>query len=42
LDCHTSAGKRAGKTKKDFFRDEYQALKPREPGLFDQDVGDLT
>jgi replication-associated recombination protein RarA len=36
LDCHTSAGRRAGKTKKDFFREEYQALKPREKGLFDQ------
>jgi hypothetical protein len=41
LDCHTSAGKRAGKTKKDFFREEYRALKPREPGLFDEDAEKL-
>ena len=35
FDCHTQKGKRAGKTKQDFFRDEFKALKPREPGLFD-------
>ena len=38
LDCHTSKGRRAGKTKRGFFKDEYRALKPRQPGLFDDDV----
>jgi replication-associated recombination protein RarA len=37
-DCHTSKGKRAGKTRKDFFIDENDALKPRVPGLFDDDL----
>jgi replication-associated recombination protein RarA len=41
LDCHTRAGKRAGKTKKDFFREEHRALEPRQLGLFDKDVEDL-
>lgn len=36
LDCHTMEGKRRGKTKKDFFREEFEALRPREPGLFDK------
>ena len=35
FDCHTQKGKRAGKTKQEFFRDEFKALKPREAGLFD-------
>lgn len=34
-DVHTLAGKRRGKTKRDFFQDELEALKPRMPGLFD-------
>ena len=34
-DCHTRAGKWAGKTKRDFFIEEFEALSPREPGLFD-------
>jgi hypothetical protein len=38
LDCHTSQGKRAGKTKQMFFREEFDALTPREPGLFDDDL----
>jgi len=38
LDCHTRAGRRAGKTKSDFFRDEFEALHPRQPGLFDDDL----
>ena len=38
FDCHTAAGKKAGKTKGMFFRDEHAALNPREPGLFDADV----
>jgi replication-associated recombination protein RarA len=37
-DCHTASGKRAGKTKRDFFLDEQDALKPRAPGLFDEDL----
>lgn len=28
-------GRRAGKTKQDFFKSEFEALKPRVPGLFD-------
>ena len=35
FDCHTLKGKRKGKTKTDFFRDEQRALKPFQPGLFD-------
>jgi hypothetical protein len=38
LDCHTVAGKRKGKTKDQFFQDEHAALRPRTPGLFDDDV----
>jgi replication-associated recombination protein RarA len=39
FDCHTNAGRKAGKTKDMFFREEYAALDPKEPGLFDQDIG---
>jgi replication-associated recombination protein RarA len=35
FDCHTLKGKQKGKTKADFFRDEQRALKPFQPGLFD-------
>ena len=35
FDCHTLKGKRRGKTKADFFREEQRALKPFQPGLFD-------
>lgn len=35
FDVHTPAGRRAGKTKAQFFQDEFRALAPREPGLFD-------
>ena len=35
FDCHTLKGKRKGKTKADFFREEQKALKPFQPGLFD-------
>lgn len=38
FDCHTGEGKRAGRTKAEFFRDEHAALNPRAPGLFDADV----
>ena len=34
-DCHTSAGKKRGKTKADFFKAEQAALEPFQPGLFD-------
>lgn len=37
-DCHTGKGKRAGKTKRDFFIEEQDALTPRTEGLFDEDV----
>ena len=40
FDCHTEKGRRMGKIKKQFFRDEYRALKPREKGLFDDLVQD--
>lgn len=35
FDCHTRRGKKAGKTKDDFFAAEFEALKPREQGEFD-------
>lgn len=35
FDVHTRKGKKYGRTKEDFFRDEYEALQPRQPGLFD-------
>ncbi len=38
FDCHTAEGKRRGKTKREFFLDEHDALTPRAPGLFDQDI----
>jgi len=34
FDCHTLKGKRKGKTKADFSREEQRALKPFQPGLF--------
>lgn len=34
-DVHTRKGKKQGRTKEEFFREEYEALKPRIPGLFD-------
>ena len=34
-DCHTSTGKKRGKTKADFFKAEQAALEPFQPGLFD-------
>ncbi len=34
-DCHTREGRKRGKTKKDFFKAEQEALKPFQPGLFD-------
>jgi replication-associated recombination protein RarA len=40
-DCHTAEGRRRGKTRRDFFVDEFDALTPRAPGLFDQAVDAL-
>jgi len=40
-DCHTSTGSKRGKTRKDFFLDEHDALSPRAPGLFDKDLDAL-
>ena len=34
-DCHTPQGRRMGKTKAEFFRQEQDALSPFIPGLFD-------
>ena len=34
-DCHTPHGRRMGKTKAEFFRQEQDALNPLLPGLFD-------
>ena len=41
LDCHTAAGRRAGKNKTDFFLEEFEALANRQPGLFDDDLREL-
>lgn len=35
FDVHTRKGKKRGKTKEAFFREEFEALIPRELGLFD-------
>lgn len=35
FDVHTRKGKKAGRTKEEFFREEHQALHPRVTGLFD-------
>lgn len=35
FDVHTRKGKKMGRTKEQFFRDEFVSLTPREPGLFD-------
>ena len=35
FDVHTRKGKKRGRTKAEFFRDEFEALSPRIPGLFD-------
>lgn len=34
-DVHTLRGKRMGKTKEDFFREEHNSLEPFQPGVFD-------
>lgn len=35
FDVHTRKGKKLGRTKEEFFHEEFEALTPREPGLFD-------
>lgn len=35
FDVHTRKGKKRGRTKEEFFREEFEALQPRIPGLFD-------
>ena len=35
FDVHTRKGKKQGRTKEEFFREEFEALQPRLPGLFD-------
>jgi replication-associated recombination protein RarA len=35
FDCHTARGKAMGKTKEDFLKAEFESLKPRIKGLFD-------
>lgn len=38
FDVHTRKGKRRGKTRREFFVEEFDALTPRAPGLFDADL----
>jgi replication-associated recombination protein RarA len=40
-DVHTREGRRRGKTKREFFVTEHDALSPRVPGFFDADVETL-
>lgn len=40
FDCHTQKGRKMGKTKAEFFRDEQAALEPFQPGLFDDLIED--
>ena len=42
FDCHTSKGKKLGKTKEQFFQAEFAALEPREKGLFDDLVAGMV
>ena len=42
FDCHTPTGKRLGKTRKDFFKDEYLALNPKAQGEFDKLLENLS
>ena len=41
-DCHTQEGKRRGKTRRDFFEEEYAALFPKAQGEFDKLVENLS
>ncbi len=40
FDCHTLEGKRRGKTKNQFFLEEYEALANKQKGLFDSVIYD--
>jgi len=40
-DVHTRKGKQNGKSKLDFFKDEFDALNPRQSGIFDDLVNKL-
>ena len=40
FDCHTQKGRKMGKGKAEFFRDEQAALEPFQPGLFDDLIED--
>jgi replication-associated recombination protein RarA len=40
FDVHTRVGRTKGKTKSDFFQEEFEALKPRALGLFDDIIKD--
>ena len=42
FDCHTMRGRKRGKTKAQFFSDEFVALKPREQGEFDWTITGTT
>lgn len=42
FDCHTRKGKAQGKTKDQFFQDEFEALNPRAQGVFDWVLRDAT
>ncbi|MBZ0273811.1 hypothetical protein K8I61_17360 [bacterium] len=41
-DVHTSRGRGRGMTKEDFFREEFEALSPREKGLLDNSVAKVV
>lgn len=41
FDCHTLKGKKMGKTKKDFFKEENKSLFPKQLGLFDDLVNKI-
>ena len=40
FDCHTQKGRKMGKSKAEFFRDEQAALEPFQPRLFDDLIED--
>ncbi|MBP8661512.1 MAG: hypothetical protein KBI09_11445 [Mesotoga sp.] len=40
FDCHTLEGKRRGKTKSQFFIEEFEALANKQKGLFDSVIYD--
>lgn len=40
FDCHTGRGRKAGRTKGEFFKAEFEALKPREQGELDWTIAD--